>query len=685
MAADVLRLKVTATDKDDDFIDRFVDLGSVIRFEDDGPSGIISLSGVTLNTDETAGVNDLQNGDSETAPVDDTYGQALGRSVRTYGELVTDGILFGSDGAKELASKTFALVVTDGTASGYTAPDGLATILLYNKPGVIEGRVGGETGNVAFTITVNSSSGEVTLSQYLAVRHSPNTNDDQLSSGMAADVLRLKVTATDKDDDFIDRFVDLGSVIRFEDDGPSITTDPTADADPAITLDTWTYSAKFAYSIGSDRRGAYSGINSDFKDIALSGNANGVAVTTPLLTWISEDNTQATFGVSFGYDDDRNLLTTSKPINGTLVFDKVFGSYTFQIDALTTKQSFTLAEGTGYEGYPAGSTSPGNGPQPVATGQLGDDFFIQITGFNQPLQAGGDKQFSTGELISGKPDSVTLSSTALGVSGNTIQAGEAANIQFFGTNPGGVLGNPDNMYVSQYISDFYLKFDGYETEDDDLLVVLGLVRLDGDGAIVATTTKAIYVDQGDAFEDDDYANLIGTSYEQIVTDDPLSATDSFLDNNDALLIIESNDYNLTSGESWLIKTVQILSSPDGITGGAINLNRNVGENGFSKTTADPLTGLIGPGNTIAEDSSTNPIKIIDAGFTSAESTPPSLDLTLKFAIVDADGDTTAQQSIDFDYGMTALSANPNPEQALADPFSTGGTYPLASPTDPFVV
>jgi hypothetical protein len=401
------------------------------------------------------------------------------------------------------------------------------------------------------------------------------------------------------------------------------------------------------------------------------------------VSWASENNLLATFGVSFGYDDDRNPETASKPITGSLTFDKALGTYTFQIDALTTKQTVTLAEGAGYQGYPAGSTTPGNGPQPVATGQLGEDFFIQITGFNKPLQAGDNKEWKTKELISGSPDSVTLSSTALGVSGNTIQAGEAANIQFFGKNPGGVTNNPENAY--KYISDFYLKFDGYETESDDLVIVLGLVRLNEDGTLAETTTKAIYADQGNAFENDDYANLIGTQYEQIVTNDPLSPTDSFLDNNDALLIIESNDYNIAPGESWLIKTVQILSSPDGITGEAINLNRDVGDNGVSKTTADPLTGLIGPGNTIGEDSSTNPIKIIDAGFTSAETTPPSLELNLTFAIVDADGDSTAQQSIDFNYGSSTMSTNTNPELAVADPFSTGGTSPLSSPTDPLLV
>ena len=317
---------------------------------------------------------------------------------------------------------------------------------------------------------------------------------------------------------------------------------------------------------------------------------------------------------------------------------------------------------------------------------LGENFYIQITGFNQPLQAGagGDKTFTAGEVISGSTDSVTLSSTALGVSGNTIQAGEAAKIQFFTGNPFGYLDKSDY----QYVSDFYLKFDGYETERDDLVIVLELAN---SVDTTNTTTRALYVDQGDAFENDDYANLVGTQYEGLVTNTPMDGSPSFLDNNDALVIIESNDYNISPGESWLIKTVQVLSSDDGITGNAINLNRNVDGGGggdalsASSYDSDPITGLIGPGNTIAEDTSTNPLKIIDAGFTSAETAPPSLDLKLSFAIVDADGDSTATQSIDFGYGVSSLAADASASNLQGDSFVAPEAYQLGSLTPPSLV
>ena len=45
------------------------------------------------------------------------------------------------------------------------------------------------------------------------------------------------------------------------------------------------------------------------------------------------------------------------------------------------------------------------------------------------------------------------------------------------------------------------------------------------------------------------------------------------------------------------------------------------------------------------------LKIIDAGFSVATTTPPALDLQLKFYVVDGDGDMTGQQMIDLEYGL----------------------------------
>jgi hypothetical protein len=233
--------------------------------------------------------------------------------------------------------------------------------------------------------------------------------------------------------------------------------------------------------------------------------------------------------------------------------------------------------------------------------------------------------------VRGSTAPVTLSSTALGVAGNTIQSGEAANLRFFETDPKGDLGATDNVYVS----DFFLKFDGFETEVDDLVLNLELVELDGNGNEIGTTTRAIYVDQGDVYESDtDNTDVVGTKYEPIVNG---------LDNTEALMIIESNDYNVEPGDNWVIKGIQILSNNAGLTGDAIDLNRDVAENGGGGSSMAAF---------IEDDSSTGPIKIIDAGFSSTETTPPTLDLQVAFKIIDADDDETDVQTIDIEYPLS---------------------------------
>ncbi|WP_429106707.1 DUF5801 repeats-in-toxin domain-containing protein, partial [Aeromonas allosaccharophila] len=71
-------------------------------------------------------------------------------------------------------------------------------ILLYLESGSVVGRVGGSSGSVAFTLTVNSS-GEVALDQVRAIAHTPNSGPDQESSLLSANLVKLVGTITDKD------------------------------------------------------------------------------------------------------------------------------------------------------------------------------------------------------------------------------------------------------------------------------------------------------------------------------------------------------------------------------------------------------------------------------------------------------------------------------------------------------
>ncbi|WP_429106702.1 DUF5801 repeats-in-toxin domain-containing protein, partial [Aeromonas allosaccharophila] len=103
---------------------------------------------------------------------------------------------FGADGAGTL---TYSLSVSAaGVDSGLNDTASGQNILLYLESGNVVGRVGGSGGNVAFTLTVNSS-GVVTLDQVRAIEHTPNSGPDQESSLLSANLVKLVGTITDKD------------------------------------------------------------------------------------------------------------------------------------------------------------------------------------------------------------------------------------------------------------------------------------------------------------------------------------------------------------------------------------------------------------------------------------------------------------------------------------------------------
>ena len=151
-------------------------------------------------------------------------------------------------------SLAFSLALaSEGANSGLLLSTTNTAILLFTAaPGVIEGRVGGSGGAVAFTVSVDAATGNVTVTQSLAVEHpTGGTSYDEDSSGLTAGALSLRVTATDFDGDTDVASVDLGSIIRFEDDGP--TLDVAKGSDDGVILAT-----QDAETIGSDTDNATS-------------------------------------------------------------------------------------------------------------------------------------------------------------------------------------------------------------------------------------------------------------------------------------------------------------------------------------------------------------------------------------------------------------------------------------------
>jgi hypothetical protein len=173
---------------------------------------------------------------------------------------------------------------------------------------------------------------------------------------------------------------------------------------------------------------------------------------------------------------------------------------------------------------------------------------------------------------------------------------------------------------------------------DDLIVVLKLWQdTDGTPGISAGdtfTTRAIVVDAGDMYlggNAADMAALSGTAYATVAAG---------LGNQDAILIIESNDYN-AQGENWQIVGAQIVQSPDGVNGTGINLVKGLGNTGASD--ADHNGSFTGAETqAFSTDTDTSGIKITSIGFVVPTTTAQTAHIDFNVTVQDGDGDTITQ-------------------------------------------
>ncbi|PAU79532.1 DUF5801 repeats-in-toxin domain-containing protein, partial [Halomonas salipaludis] len=212
---------VTVTDGDGDTVSDTLstDLSGNISIVDDVPG---------LDTDTT---------ELETLSVDES---AFGEPATTSFAGAFD-IDFGADGE---GSVSYALSVDGSGATGLTATASGEAISLVDNGGVIEGLTA--SGELAFTISVDSQSGEVTLTQLLALSH-PDGSDPADVLDLTGSGLQLSATATDGDGDSTTAAIDLGDRLSFIDDGPSSFL-----ADTAQLEDGFTGSINFADAAGAD-------------------------------------------------------------------------------------------------------------------------------------------------------------------------------------------------------------------------------------------------------------------------------------------------------------------------------------------------------------------------------------------------------------------------------------------------
>ncbi|WP_218044119.1 DUF5801 repeats-in-toxin domain-containing protein, partial [Kiloniella majae] len=227
IAAGAVKLTVTVTDGDDDTDSESVELGNLIKFEDDGPTADLSAKqDAEIRLDETE--NDG----------DDTAVDGLLADVTVAGStLFTNSSAFGSDGAATSNATVYSLTLngTQPVDSGLVDAVTDEPITLSESGGVITGS--SATGGTVFTVSIDPATGAVTVQQSRAIEHDDSDDHDESTSPaiMTSGLVEATVTVTDGDGDSHSDDAELGGLIKFEDDGPSISANNVTE--PVLTVD----------------------------------------------------------------------------------------------------------------------------------------------------------------------------------------------------------------------------------------------------------------------------------------------------------------------------------------------------------------------------------------------------------------------------------------------------------------
>jgi hypothetical protein len=252
------------------------EIGSKIFFEDDGPSIATGTNPNALTVDETNLAID-----------------ASGSFANLF------SVNFGTDGAASSGALTYALGIgAGGPNSGLVdTATGNAVFLFVSADGTtITGKAGtslanAETGPTVFVISVNASTGLVTLDQQRAVVH-PIASDPDDAVTLADDVVTLTATAKDGDGDTATKTENVGDRFTFKDDGPSIA----AGVNPAaLTVDETT--------LGTDALGSFASL------FNVSYGADGPASTGAL-----------TYALGIGVASANSGLTDTATGNAVFMF-----------------------------------------------------------------------------------------------------------------------------------------------------------------------------------------------------------------------------------------------------------------------------------------------------------------------------------------------------------------------------
>ncbi|MBX3521835.1 MAG: tandem-95 repeat protein [Xanthobacteraceae bacterium] len=461
-----INVSFSAVDGDGDALSGNFD----IRIVDDVPVvTALNVAAPNITLDESIGVHP---GDAN-ADLDDNPGSPFGRATVTGSSIA--GLFSSAAGADGLFASTFALVLKNsaGTVIADNSPTGAVTnlsatgggvIVLYHEGGGIVGHVNNASGAVALRVSINSTTGEVTVEQYLPIQHILGglARDDSATLDLTGSGgIFVNYAVTDGDGDKANATSNQPLTIKIEDDGPSVAATGVV---PTLTVDesflgtdaTVSFASSFVSSFGTDGAGTlvYTlGISSSGAASGLVDTATGQNV---VLTVVGNQ----VFGKTAIGGDTVFVISVDASGNVTLDQQRAIVHPTTNPDESESLSASNLVTLTA-------TITDGDGDISVATLAIGNAFVFKDDGVDarndtDSFGSGGTGTTISGNVITGADTNEGTGGAGADVIGadgggkltailsNNIGGG-AAGIPVGGTNIGGQFGglhiNPDGSYV----------------------------------------------------------------------------------------------------------------------------------------------------------------------------------------------------------------------------------------------
>ncbi|MBB6411991.1 DUF5801 repeats-in-toxin domain-containing protein, partial [Mesorhizobium sangaii] len=208
----------TVTDADGDTASTgVINVGGAVTFLDDGPS--ITITGVApaLNVDESY----------LTAATNGIAGSGVGPAGSATDTQNFAGVFTAVQGADGATTSYGLSISAPGVTTNLIDSATNTAVVLTQSGNTVSGYVSGHSGDVAFlvfTLSTNTATGAVTLTQDRAVHQNTVDNPTDSSEGinLTSGLVTLTATVTDSDGDTASQSIDLGSKASFHDDGPSL-------------------------------------------------------------------------------------------------------------------------------------------------------------------------------------------------------------------------------------------------------------------------------------------------------------------------------------------------------------------------------------------------------------------------------------------------------------------------------